>query len=113
MKDIRMETTMLIGEIMVLAHLVNENTDYCVFVDYAGHVGKLSLRLCESKSNYTVELAIGEMYTNEEFVGAVDWQEEVFREMKLMKLRLRKILRDKKVDYSQLEYINEYKCYII
>ena len=39
-------------EIFALALLVNEETEYCVFVDYSGHVDTMGIRFAESKDNY-------------------------------------------------------------
>lgn len=51
-------------EIFVLALLINERTDYCVFLNYAGHVDSIDIRLMESKENYNERIFETEIKTN-------------------------------------------------
>ena len=45
----------LLGEVMSLAYLVNQNTDYCIFVSYSGHVNLLEVSIFPSKEEYQSE----------------------------------------------------------
>lgn len=53
----------IIAEIMLLAYWVNSATDYCVFVDYYGHVDSFMVKIAKSKERYNEELASTEFYT--------------------------------------------------
>lgn len=50
-------------EIMNLAFLVDQETPYCVFIDWSGHVENLEISIRESKDRYTVKVAEMEFYT--------------------------------------------------
>lgn len=50
------ERQKLIMEIIMLAVLVQENTDYCIFLDYSGHVDSIDVRIRESKKNWQNEV---------------------------------------------------------
>lgn len=43
----------LLGEVMALAYLVNENTDYCTMIRYAGHVDLIKITVFPNKENCT------------------------------------------------------------
>lgn len=47
----------VVSEIMYLTVLVNLYTDYCVFLDYSGHVYSLSVSITPSKEDYNTILA--------------------------------------------------------
>ena len=51
-------------EIFALALLVNEETDYCVFVDFSGHVDSIEVRFAESKQNYNKKIFGTDVKTN-------------------------------------------------
>ena len=42
----------LVLEIIKLAIQVNSETNYCVFVDYYGHIGSIDARVSKSKTDY-------------------------------------------------------------
>ncbi|BFH70639.1 hypothetical protein J27TS7_57670 [Paenibacillus dendritiformis] len=92
------EIAVLIGEVQALAFLVNQKTKYAVFVEHAGHVQKLKLSIRASKENFTEWITDDELYVSGNLAHGVE------RKLKLLKLRLRKILRDNKVDYNELSY---------
>ena len=46
-----------IQELLWLAVLVDQKTDYCVFIRYSGHVQWLEMEIRESKANYDKEVA--------------------------------------------------------
>lgn len=52
-----LEEFKLLNKINALALLINNRTKYCVFVRYSGHVDTLEIRICESKKNYTDQVA--------------------------------------------------------
>ncbi|MFD3271478.1 hypothetical protein ACE3MS_15265 [Paenibacillus dendritiformis] len=92
------EIAVLIGEVQALAFLVNQKTKYAVFVRYSGHVATLELSIRASKESFT------EHITDDNFYVSGRNSRDVERKLKLLKLRLRKILRDNKVDYNELSY---------
>lgn len=92
------EIAVLIGEVTALAFLVNQNTKHAVFVDYSGHVDDLELRICTSKEKYNERITQDALYVSG------DQARDVERKLKLLKLQLRKILRDNKVNYNELSY---------
>lgn len=92
------EIAVLIGEVQALAFLVNQKTKYSVFVRYSGHVEHLGLVICASKEKYTEHITDDELYVSGHN------SHDVERKLKLLKLRLRKILRDNEVDYNELSY---------
>lgn len=51
------ERDKIILEVMGLGYLINRTTDYCVFVDYSGHVDNMRIEICESKSRYNDQVA--------------------------------------------------------
>jgi len=59
MKD---EKLKLVLEIMALAVLVDQQTKYCVFCDYAGHVELLNVSIRENKKKYYNKIAESSTY---------------------------------------------------
>ncbi|NGP60020.1 hypothetical protein FLT15_17925 [Paenibacillus thiaminolyticus] len=94
----RSEIAVLIGEVQALAFLVNQKTKYAVFVNYSGHVEILGVSIRASKENFTEWITSDDIYVSGRNARDVE------RKLKLLKLRLRKILRDNKVDYNELSY---------
>lgn len=89
------EVARLVGEIQMLAVLVNERTDYAVFTRFSGHVKTWSLDIRKSKQDYHTHITSDEMYVKDG-VSTIS--------LKKMKLNLRKILRDNKITYNELNY---------
>ncbi|CAH1205808.1 hypothetical protein PAECIP111893_02425 [Paenibacillus plantiphilus] len=109
MKDVRLEAALLVSEISALACMINAFTDYCVFFRFSGHVNSIDVEIARSKQEYKENDVKGSFYLPP--CDPYD-NEDLLRNMKLMKLRLKKILRDKKIDYSQLNYdIEEVRHY--
>lgn len=52
----------LMGEVMALAYLVNETTDYCVFTHFAGHVDTLEVEVAKSKDDFKTKIFKSEFY---------------------------------------------------
>ncbi|MGM1048358.1 MAG: hypothetical protein ACQEXX_19775 [Bacillota bacterium] len=92
------ETARLLGEVQMLAFLVNEHTEYAVFTAFQGHVKEWSLRICVSKDRFNERLTSDEFYVNHNRWG------DPIQKLKTMKLQLRKILRDNKISYNELNY---------
>jgi hypothetical protein len=75
------ERDKLILECMALGYLINRTTEYAVFVDMAGHVESLSIRICRGKeTGYNDELAKTEFkldgkYERWDFENANQWLE--------------------------------------
>lgn len=90
------ETAKLLGELQMLAYLINENTDYAVFTEFAGHVKEWTVRICASKTNYTEGITSDGIYIKPEVWG------DPTEKLKTMKLQLEKILNDKKISYNEL-----------
>jgi len=47
----------VVSELMYLAVMVNLHTDYCVFLDYSGHVYGLTVRITPTKEDFNTVLA--------------------------------------------------------
>jgi len=61
-------------ELIGLSILINENTDYCSFVDFSGHVDKVKIRVYKSR-----ELCMeqsGRLYVADMYYNATEWQSE-------------------------------------
>lgn len=52
----------IVIQIMHLAYLVHTQTDYCVMIDYAGHVNSLTLSIRKSKDDWRTEVLRTEFY---------------------------------------------------
>ena len=59
----RAEYLKLMAEISYLAVAVNEFTPYCVFLDFSGHVGSMSIEIAKSKEQYNERIASTEFYS--------------------------------------------------
>ncbi|MGF9913704.1 hypothetical protein ABEX47_03215 [Paenibacillus ehimensis] len=104
-KDIQREIAMLIGEITTLAYMVNTNTQYCVFVRFAGHVNWIEISIRESQEEYKTELVNETTYLDPS-------PKVVCKRLAEIKTELRKILRKNRIDYSRLGYeIEEVRHY--
>jgi hypothetical protein len=99
-----LEKQKLISEIMQLAMAINFQTDYCVFVDFSGHVDELSIRIVESKENYKERVCASSTYLNREYT---------MQRLEDMKIKLIEILETKEIDTSIMNYrIEEIRHYI-
>lgn len=108
MKDQRLQIAMLVGEINTLAYMVNEFTDYCVFVRNHGHIKNIEIEVCISKKQYNETAA----RADSSYDAARYPEERITKKLSRMKYQLKKILRDKKIDYSKLDYeIEEVRHY--
>ena len=53
----------LMFECIALAVLINEHTDYCVFIDFSGHIDTLDVSIRKNKDQYQIRLCETEMKT--------------------------------------------------
>lgn len=94
------EEQKIILDIMRLAYLVQELTEYCVFIRYSGHVDQLQIQICKSKIGWE------ETVMESEFATAYkSWRDKDEDPMKaeLLSRRevLEQILEDGSIDYDQ------------
>lgn len=64
----------LVMELIGISVLINENTEYCSFVDFSGHVGKVKIRVFKSK-----ELCIDRsdrIYVTDLYCNVPEWKSE-------------------------------------
>jgi hypothetical protein len=99
-----MEKQKLVAEILQLAMAVNFQTDYCVFVDFSGHVSELTIRIVESKENYKERVCTSRTYLDRDYT---------MQRLEAMKTKLIEILETKQIDTSIMNYqIEEIRHYI-
>lgn len=77
-------------ELVYLAKLVEDNTDYCVFINYSGHVDRLEIEICESKLEYQKRVTEAAIKTNYRF------DKKQFGEIKKMLTGI--------LDYGEIDY---------
>lgn len=95
-------------EIFVLALLINERTDYCVFINYAGHVDSIGIRMSESKKNYNEEIFETEIKTN--FLKRRDENsDDLLNFLKSQRDVMKRILEENDLPYDELEEYIEQK----
>lgn len=94
-----------LSEVCYLCILVNNQTDYCIFLNLSGHVNQISYRICESKTNYQRYIVDEEFY--------FDYDSPAKMNMKLDKLisLLADMLRTNRIDYDQLKTARNHKTY--
>lgn len=104
------ERQLLIMEIMSLAFAVHESTEYCVFIDFSGHVNSLEISIRESVERYQNKVCDTEVYSvYKEYydIGEADAHLKAVRDI------LKKILKDGEVPYGEMErQIEEVVTYI-
>lgn len=103
MKDQKLQIAMLVGEIQALSYMVNAFTNYCVFVNFSGHVNSIQVRIAESKENYHENLANTDLYLESKYQKP----EVTIERLNTLKSNLKKILRKNKIDYNRLNYTIE------
>lgn len=91
----------LIAEIFLLAMRVQSETNYCVFIDYSGHVETMKIRIRRSKKKYHDTVAECEFNT---VVKEYSSEENTIKRMECVKETLLEILENKEVDVSNLDY---------
>lgn len=92
-----------IMEIMNLAFLVHQETEYCVFIDWSGHVDQLSISIRESVANYQTKVCELEFYT----YWKLNQKNIPYDDLKAKKLVLESILDTHDIPYDMCERITE------
>lgn len=96
----------LVMKLMNLAYLVQCSTEYCVFINYSGHVDSLDISIRESRKNYSNELAKTHIYGWEqyyEYYKEYQTKKEKYAALKAKIDLFKKILTDYEIDYSMCE----------
>lgn len=88
----------LVIRAMALAHLVNQYTDYCVFVNYSGHVQSVEIRITESKKLYSHSVLATEFYSAYKQHSGPDAEIQAKIDV------LKQILKEKAIPFDDLEY---------
>ena len=86
----------LILEIMFLAYAVHEQTEYCVFINFSGHVDSLEIQICPSKDEYQTKIASTHFYTKKYHNEDNGW-------LKSKRDHLLQILKDGEIDVSGMD----------
>lgn len=109
MKLMKDEKIKLVLEIMSLAILVDQQTDYCVFVDYSGHIESLDIDVSESKENWRNKICKAGIRAA--FSNYVDKGEENAY-LKSRRDVLREILETHEIPYHEMtEHVEEIRKY--
>lgn len=85
-----------LSETFLLGIMINNHTDYCAFIDFAGHVNSVSFRICESKSNWMRELINDDFYLDKEPPAKV--MQKIDKVIELFK----DILEKNRIDYGKI-----------
>lgn len=99
------ERDKLILKIMHLAYLVHVETDYCVFIDFSGHVDSLQISIRESVAAWEVDVLETEFDTA--FQDTCESGEHhVYLKAKIQILE--QILAGQEIAYENLDYEEMY-----
>jgi hypothetical protein len=85
-----------VQELIGLAMKVQETTEYCVFIQFSGHVNNLEIDISKSKKNYKDRVIESEFRTDGPYVT----KEHFERRYKEIKGFLVNILKKGKIDYE-------------
>lgn len=102
-KDYRMQCAQLIGEISSLAFMVNTFTNYCIFIDFSGHVDWFSISVSEGKERYKNRSTEDRVLLDSEKWGKED-ERRTIQNLIDLKSQFRKILLKKEIKYGGLRY---------
>jgi len=91
----------LVIRAMALAHMVNQYTNYCVFIHYSGHVQSIDIRICPSKKRFTETALSTEFYTAYKELSGPDAEIQASIDV------LAKILKDGEIPFDDLEYTEQ------
>ena len=102
------EETRLVIKIMHLAYLVNQYTNYCVFIHFSGHVNSLEITIAESKKLY-----MNRVLTSEFSTCYKAWRDKDARPL-IAELRertelLERILTEHEIPFDDLNYEEVYE----
>lgn len=95
------ERIKLIMEIFALAYLVQDQTDYCVFVSYSGHVDSFEIDIRESKERWQKEACKSEFKTRFENL----WEKDKDNKLSWLIAKrdlLKEILENNDIPYSEM-----------
>lgn len=103
----------LLGEILYLSIESQYSTERCVFVEFSGHIDKLTISIRESPTNYSVKVAEREIslkpspyMTTDEDIAIF---EDILHESLIsVKKSLRKFLEDGEITNDNLTAITTY-----
>lgn len=91
----------LTSEIMTLAYMINETTEYCAFLRFSGHVDDVEIDIAKSKKDYLKSIVTSGFGTKSS-IGRLQTVKETLLE----------ILKEKNVDVSEFDYdIEEIRHY--
>lgn len=100
----KLEKQKLIAEIIQLAMAINYQTDYCVFVDFSGHVNWLDIKIAESKENYNKQVCTSHIVLK---------RDNAIERLTAAKSKLIEILETQDIETSDMDYeIKEIRHYI-
>jgi lipopolysaccharide biosynthesis glycosyltransferase len=88
-----MDNFQKVAELMMLATLINEKTEYCTMVDFSGHVNSVRFRVRKSKENYKEQIFNSDFYVDR-------LTEERYQQIKD---KFIEILKTKEIDLSDLD----------
>jgi hypothetical protein len=95
------EKQKLTSEIMTLAYMVNETTEYCTFLRFSGHVNNVEITIAKSRKDYLDKIVTSDFKPN----GNIE-------RLQSAKETLLKILKEKNIDVSGFDYeIEEIRHY--
>ena len=94
------ERERLVVRLMHLAYMVHENTDYCVFINFSGHIDRIEISIRESMKNWQTKVLEAEIQNkfNEIYSETKDAHLAALRAKVAV---LEQILKDGEVDYYQ------------
>ncbi len=94
----------LVIRAMALAHMVNQYTSYCVFINYSGHVQSIDITIGQSKKNYLEYVLQTEFYTAyKEHAGRGNSEAELQAKIEI----LTRILRENDIPFDDCQYTEE------
>lgn len=101
-KDTSEERELLVLEVMMLAYAVHQRTDYCVFIDFSGHVDSISISIRESINNWEKKVCETEVYNlyREKYYGNADEQDGYLKSVRDV---LKEILKKGDIPYDKMQ----------
>jgi len=94
----------LVIRAMALAHMVNQYTNYCVFIHYSGHVQSLEIVIAQSKKEFSERVLQTEFYTiYKEFADKGNSEAEILAKIEILK----RILQEREIPFDELTYSEE------
>ena len=106
-----LEKNKLLAEIIAFGILINQHTDYCVFVRYSGHVDSINVELCESKRKFNTKIFEDEISTAFSKYYQKD-KEDVLNIIKTYRDVMKQILEDGEIPYDNVvEHVEQVTTY--